>query len=60
VHGSHEPYVVHVFGGLNYVEFRPAMYLTWYMAEREAACASIEASSAKGFFFVIKLSPIQF
>jgi hypothetical protein len=30
------------------------------MAEREAAYASCEASSAKGFFFVIRLSPIQF
>ena len=33
VRASHEPYVVRLSGGLNYVELRPAMHPTWCMAE---------------------------
>jgi hypothetical protein len=37
----------------------PIAYITMDMAEREADYASGEASSAKGFAFIIMLSPNQ-
>jgi hypothetical protein len=56
---SHVKITITHIGALNYVEFRAAMNLTWFMAEREAYYASFEALSTKGFVSVILLSPIQ-